>query len=47
MEFPAVLVECGFLTNPDELSKLQSDSYKNAIATSIADAIQNTLTSML
>ena len=47
MDFPAVLVECGFLTNPEELSKLQSDSYKNAIATSIADAIQNTLTSML
>lgn len=47
MEFPAVLVECGFLTNPEELSKLQSDSYKNAIAASIADAIQNTLTAML
>ncbi|MDY5006785.1 N-acetylmuramoyl-L-alanine amidase [Candidatus Allofournierella merdipullorum] len=47
MEFPAVLVECGFLTNPDELSKLQNDSYKNAIATAIADGIQNTLTSML
>lgn len=47
MDFPAVLVECGFLTNPDELSKLQSDSYKNAIATSIADAIQSTLNSML
>ena len=47
MNFPAVLVECGFLTNPDELSKLQSDSYKNAIATSIADAIQSTLNSML
>lgn len=46
MEFPAVLVECGFLTNPDELSKLQSDSYKNAIATAIADGIQNTLASM-
>ena len=46
MEFPAVLVECGFLTNPDELSKLQNDSYKNAIATAIADNIQSTLAAM-
>lgn len=46
MDFPAVLVECGFLTNPDELSKLQSDGTKNAMAAAIADAIQNTLSSM-
>lgn len=46
MDFPAVLVECGFLTNPDELSKLQSDGVKNAMAGAIADAIQNTLSSM-
>lgn len=46
MDFPAVLVECGFLTNPDELSKLQNDSYKNSIAAAIADGIQNTILSM-
>ena len=46
MDFPAVLVECGFLTNPDELSKLQNDGYKNAMAAAVADAIQNTLSSM-
>ena len=46
MDFPAVLVECGFLTNPDELSKLQNDDYKNAMAAAVADAIQNTLSSM-
>ena len=41
-----MLVECGFLTNPDELSKLQNDDYKNAMAAAVADAIQNTLSSM-
>lgn len=46
MEFPAVLVECGFLTNPDELSKIQNDSYQNAMAVSIANAIESTIYSM-
>ncbi len=46
MEFPAVLMECGFLTNPDELSKIQSDDYKNAMAVSIANAIESTINSM-
>lgn len=46
MDFPAVLLECGFLTNPNELSKLQKDNYKHAIATAIANSIQNNLQSM-
>jgi len=29
---PAVLVECGFLSNPDELEKLESDSYRMELA---------------
>ena len=31
-EMPAVLVECGFLTNPGERSKLTSDEYQEKIA---------------
>lgn len=46
MEFPAVLMECGFLTNPDELSKIQNDSYKNAMAAAVANAIETTINSM-
>lgn len=29
---PAVLVECGFLSNPEELKKLKSDSYDQKLA---------------
>lgn len=29
---PAVLVECGFLSNPEELEKLKSDSYDQKLA---------------
>ena len=39
MEFPAVLVECGFLSNVTEYDKLKDDAYQNAMATAIADAI--------
>ena len=46
MEFPAILMEGGFLTNPDELSKIQNNDYKNAMAVALADAIQGTLESM-
>jgi N-acetylmuramoyl-L-alanine amidase len=31
-EIPAVLVECGFLTNPDEKSRLLTDAYQGKIA---------------
>lgn len=32
---PAVLVECGFLSNPEECAKLQSDDYQNNICFAI------------
>ncbi|MCL2499042.1 MAG: N-acetylmuramoyl-L-alanine amidase [Defluviitaleaceae bacterium] len=34
-EMPAVLVECGFLTNPGEKSRLLTDAYQDKIAWSI------------
>ena len=34
-EIPAVIVECGFLTNPEEEAKLNTDSYQEEIAWSI------------
>lgn len=33
---PAILVECGFLSNPDELSKLKEPGYQTALAAVIA-----------
>lgn len=32
---PAILVECGFLTNPEEAEKLETDSYQMQLAASI------------
>jgi len=39
MEFPAILVECGFLSNVDEYDKLKDEDYQNAMAKAIADGI--------
>lgn len=36
---PAVLVECGFLSNPSEESKMNTDEYKRSVAESIASSI--------
>lgn len=36
---PAVLLECGFLSNDEECAKLASDEYQKLIARGIADAI--------
>ena len=36
---PAVLLECGFLSNDDECAKLASEDYQKLIARGIADAI--------
>lgn len=36
---PAVLAECGFLSNPTEAQLLQSDSYQKKIAITIASAL--------
>lgn len=35
----AILIECGFLSNPDDLSKLKNKQYQNELATIIADCI--------
>lgn len=37
---PAVLVECGFLSNSEEEKKLNDDDYQSRIAWAIADAIE-------
>ena len=36
---PAVLVECGFMTNPGELDKLKTEEYQRSMAHCIADGI--------
>lgn len=38
---PAVIVECGFLTNPEEEQKLNSETYQNQMALSICLGILN------
>ena len=41
---PAVIVECGFLSNPEEAGRLNSDSYQQKIAGSIYNALMEYLT---
>ncbi len=36
---PAVMVECGFMSNPDELENLKSESYQNEMALSVFSGI--------
>ena len=36
---PAVIVECGFLSNPEEERRLNSDEYQNAVAEAICGGI--------
>ncbi len=36
---PSVLIECGFLTNPDELQKLKSNDYQETLATIITGVL--------
>jgi len=38
---PSVLVECGFLTNPNEAQYAQNSSYRQKLASEIAHGIQN------
>lgn len=40
---PSVLVECGFITNEDELSNMLQPDYQNLIANGIANGILETL----
>lgn len=38
-DMPAVLIEVGYMTNPEELASLASDAYQQRLAESIADGI--------
>ena len=38
---PAVIIECGFLSNPEECAKLQQDSYQTRIALAIVSGFEN------
>lgn len=38
-DFPAVLIECGFLSNPEECAKLGTDEYQTELALTIFAAI--------
>jgi len=38
---PAVIAECGFMSNPEEFSKLQTDDYQSKIAFAIFCGILN------
>lgn len=40
---PGVLVECGFLSNPEELSLLQEEAYQKKLAVTIAATLSNYL----
>ncbi len=42
-KMPAILVECGFITNKQELARLKSDAYQDALAKGIADGIREYL----
>ena len=38
---PAILIECGFLSNPNELQRLKTEEYQNQIAQIIADVLMS------
>lgn len=38
---PEILIECGFLSNPDEEKKLSDEKYQSKIAWAIASAVEN------
>lgn len=40
-EVPVVIVECGFLSNPDEAEKLSSESYQEQVAEAVTEGILN------
>ncbi|MGC6404645.1 MAG: N-acetylmuramoyl-L-alanine amidase [Candidatus Comchoanobacterales bacterium] len=37
--FPSILIECGFISNPQEAKQLASHQYQNVLATSIAQGV--------
>lgn len=42
-EMPAVLVECGFLSNPADLEKLKTDAYQKELSLTIGAAVADSL----
>ena len=42
---PAILIECGFLSNPAELLKLKDEEYRKKLACAIAAAVSTYITS--
>ena len=44
MKCPAVLVECGFLSNEEELSRLTDPAYQKELAVTLAAAIGEAVT---
>ena len=42
-EAPAVIVECGFLTNPEEAEKLSREEYQEQVAEAVAKGIAKCL----
>lgn len=42
---PAVLIECGFLSNPAELSKLKDTEYQKELSCAVAAAVSSYITS--
>ena len=43
LDIPAVLVECGFLSNPDEAALLESEEYQQKVAFTIFSGLQQYL----
>ena len=41
--YPAVIVECGFLTNPEEAGLLSKEEYQNKIVEAIVKGIEQYL----
>ena len=37
---PSVIIECGYISNRDEASKLQTEDYQKSIARAVADAVE-------
>jgi N-acetylmuramoyl-L-alanine amidase len=46
LEIPALLVECGYITNPEEAKKLNNPVFRASLAAAIAEGIVNYRTSM-
>jgi len=44
IEIPAVMVECGFLSNGEDLAKLQSEDYRRQLSLTVACAVAASVT---